>query len=109
MKKLLSLLLALTVICATLTSCFGNEPPEQPAYGSLSEDELPSYTGKAYVIINNNLPEFTDEEKSVTKSYEFFSELDELGRLIAVELVVKRCVAAGAGFECVKEVVNNFV
>lgn len=80
MKKLLSLLLALTVICATLTSCFGNEPPEQPAYGSLSEDELPSYTGKAYVIINNNLPEFTDEEKSVTKSYEFFSELDELGR-----------------------------
>lgn len=81
MKKIYSVLLLLALICTALCSCFEpDEPPTNPSYGSLSEGELPTYEGKAYAIINNNVPEFTDEEKSVTKSYEFYSELDELGR-----------------------------
>ena len=32
-----------------------------------------------YVIINDNIP-FFDEDDMTTKSYEMFSELDELGR-----------------------------
>ena len=40
---------------------------------------IPEYTNKKYIIINNNIPEF--EKKYYTKeSFEEYSKLDELGR-----------------------------
>lgn len=43
-------------------------------------DSIPEFDGEnAYVIINNNVPFFTDEEK-VTESYEKYGDLDGLGR-----------------------------
>lgn len=33
-----------------------------------------------FTILNNNIPQFTEEEKKNTKSFEIYSELDELGR-----------------------------
>ena len=41
--------------------------------------DIPEYSDQPYVEINNNIPTFTDEEKTV-ESFEFYSELDELGR-----------------------------
>lgn len=41
--------------------------------------EIPAYSGDAYVEINGNVPYFTDSELSTT-SYEYYSELDSLGR-----------------------------
>ncbi len=42
-------------------------------------ENIPPYWGEPYVMINNNIPMFTKEE--ITKqSYEFYSELDLLGR-----------------------------
>ncbi len=43
-------------------------------------EEVPEYEDEIYVIINDNEPEFTEEELSVTESYEFYSDLDELCR-----------------------------
>lgn len=40
---------------------------------------IPEYSGEAYVVVNDNVPFFTDEDM-VTTSYEFYSRLDELGR-----------------------------
>lgn len=40
---------------------------------------IPPYSGKNYVIINNNIPSF-DEKDYTTKSFEKYSELDILGR-----------------------------
>ncbi len=40
---------------------------------------IPEYSGEAYVAINGNEPEFTEDDLT-TKSYEFYSELDHLGR-----------------------------
>ena len=40
---------------------------------------VPEYKGEAYVVLNGNEPEFTEEDMS-TESYEFYSELDEAGR-----------------------------
>lgn len=40
---------------------------------------LPSYTGQAYVEINDNTPYFTEDEM-ITESFEVYSELDDLGR-----------------------------
>ena len=78
MKRLTSILLLIALILGALTSCFDQD--HTSTYGKFSLDDLPAYEGKPFVVINDNIPEFTDEEKSVTKSYEFYSELDELGR-----------------------------
>jgi DNA-entry nuclease len=41
--------------------------------------EIPEYNGESYVTINNNEPNF-DEEDYTTSSFEKYSELDSLGR-----------------------------
>jgi len=43
------------------------------------EGEIPVFSGQPYVEVNGNVPFFREEELT-TESYEFFSELDELGR-----------------------------
>jgi DNA-entry nuclease len=43
-------------------------------------NNLPDYDGTAYVILNNNIPEFSEHDKSITEPFEFYSELDNLGR-----------------------------
>lgn len=40
---------------------------------------IPNYSNKAYVIVNNNVPFFTTNDLT-TKSYEKYSNLDKLGR-----------------------------
>lgn len=48
---------------------------------------VPAYSDKAYVILNDNLPTFTDKEKLVSE-LENYSPLDELGRCgVATALV----------------------
>lgn len=51
-----------------------NEPIQ-----SYALEDIPTYTGENYVIINNNNPNFTEEELT-TEIYEYYSELDSLGR-----------------------------
>ena len=46
---------------------------------SYAIESVPTYHGKAYVIINNNIPNFTEEEKK-SPSFEQYSNLDLLGR-----------------------------
>ena len=46
---------------------------------SIQLDTIPEYEGIPYVEINNNIPSFTEEEIK-KKSYEYYSELDLLGR-----------------------------
>ena len=47
---------------------------------SLGEGEsIPPFSGDAYIAINGNVPFFVEEEYT-TESYEYYSELDELGR-----------------------------
>lgn len=46
---------------------------------SYAIENVPTYQGKSYVIINNNIPNFTEEEKKSTP-FEHYSELDLLGR-----------------------------
>ncbi len=41
--------------------------------------KVPEYTGKDFEIINNNIPLFSDEYLS-SQSYEFYGDLDSLGR-----------------------------
>lgn len=41
--------------------------------------EVPEYSGDPYVTINDNVPEFTEDDMT-TEAFEEYSELDELGR-----------------------------
>ncbi len=60
-------------ILLDLSSPYDNIP-------SVDLDSVPEFDGvNSYVIINENIPFFTDEEK-VTESYEEYGELDALGR-----------------------------
>jgi len=42
-------------------------------------DQIPEYSGMPYALINDNEPYFTEDELTAT-AFEFYSELDELGR-----------------------------
>lgn len=47
--------------------------------GSYDIENLPEYDGNSYVIVNDNIPYFKEEEYT-TDSFEKYSELDSLGR-----------------------------
>lgn len=49
------------------------------AESSYSLDSIPSYSGSAYVAVNDNLPYFSNTDLTRT-SFETYSELDSLGR-----------------------------
>ena len=46
---------------------------------TLSLANIPRYSGKPFTLVNDNVPEFRDTDLSTT-SYEYYSELDKLGR-----------------------------
>ena len=45
----------------------------------ISLEEIPEYSGNAYIAINDNIPFFKEEDLTAT-SFENYSELDNLGR-----------------------------
>lgn len=55
------------------------ETPASVAVASFDLSEVPSYSGKAYVSVNDNKPYFSDDEMT-SSSYEYYSDLDSLGR-----------------------------
>lgn len=55
------------------------EAPEQ----SIDLSNIPAYSGKPYVALNNNVPTF-EQSELVTKSYETYGALDALGRCTTV-------------------------
>ena len=74
MKKLTALILA--VLCVILCACSSGENNAV----KFSAANVPEFNGKAYTKLNGNKPEFTEKEKSKTKSFEKYSRLDRLGR-----------------------------
>ncbi len=84
--------LILSVLSALLLTACGSAQPEssETTVSSAQEEttraenydsvqDVPEYSGEPYVEINDNQPEF-EEQELVTVSYEEYSELDELGR-----------------------------
>lgn len=48
-------------------------------YTIFSLSDVPSYSGSAYTIINDNIPYYNETDLTIT-SFEYYSDLDELGR-----------------------------
>ncbi|MBO5757103.1 MAG: DNA/RNA non-specific endonuclease, partial [Clostridia bacterium] len=59
------------------------EPETEEPAPDIDLSDLPAYSGKDYVALNNNIPWFTASEK-ITESYETYSDLDALGRCTQV-------------------------
>lgn len=53
--------------------------PAKESNSSFSISDVPAYSGSPYVVINNNIPFFTKNDYT-TNSYEYYSDLDSLGR-----------------------------
>ena len=88
-KSLLSLLL---ILCLLLGGCSVEVVQEAPApestiaatsagteSGIITMANIPEYAGEPYVEINGNMPDFA-EELFTTESYEFYTDLDQIGR-----------------------------
>ena len=56
-----------------------NVSEKEAAMEDFSLSDIPTFSGTPYVVVNDNVPYFSDEELSTT-SFEDYSELDSLGR-----------------------------
>lgn len=76
-KRFISLAL-LVIFCFSVSACsFKDESVVSSK--SISVSDIPEYSNSAYIKIDNNIPSFKDSEMT-TKSFEKYSELDNLGR-----------------------------
>ncbi|MBP9999969.1 MAG: DNA/RNA non-specific endonuclease [Clostridiales bacterium] len=64
-------------------------PGEEKLVSYDSLEEIPPYDGNPYVVLHDNIPSFTEEELS-REPYEFYSELDSLGRCGVTEAMVSK-------------------
>lgn len=87
-KRFIAIAIATIMVVTTLCSCdefnvdsFLPESNASSSTGSSIElSNIPEFDGRTpYVELNGNVPEFTDDEITM-KSYEYYSDLDELGR-----------------------------
>ena len=73
MKRIFSFVLILSLILLFTSGCF------QTSQYSGSVSNLEEYESSPYIVINNNVPEFTEDDIT-TSSYEYYSKLDRYGR-----------------------------
>ena len=91
------LLLYLALVCFSFSGCNsvansgGNiseleqKIAQAPVYASV--EKIPEYDGNTFVVVDDNQPDFTEDEITDV-AYEEYSELDELGRCGAAEASV---------------------
>ncbi len=78
--RLSAFVVCLLLVLGQLVSCFDpGFKPNASTGPDLEEDKLPDYVQVPYVTVNGNIPYF-DADDIVFESYEYYSELDSLGR-----------------------------
>lgn len=81
-KSLVSLVAIFFILAAQFLLSYNN---------SATMEDLPDYSGNPSVVIDNNIPSFTNEEyEKAKKSYINLSELDYLGRCGVAEMSVTK-------------------
>ena len=73
LRRRAGMLLALFLLMTTLPGCVWEEAV------SYTLEEVPAYTGEPWVILNENIPDFPQEDKT-SVSFERYSQLDYFGR-----------------------------
>ncbi len=90
-KKLIGIIIVIIVVIVAVVSGLLPDTDSSdflPDIGTSSGDtalkaedisKIPEFSGTAYVVLNDNQPYFTEDDYT-TKSYEYYSPLDDLGR-----------------------------
>lgn len=86
MRKLVivaSLCIALLTSCASAANgnvaSLSTKAEMSVSVSDVSVSEIPEFAGDPYVVLNNNIPDFSEEDMTTT-SFEIYSELDNLSR-----------------------------
>lgn len=84
MKKKLYLVVLMITVSLFMSGCEKNPKDFLNDHSSKVEsvqslEDVPEYTGEPYVVLDDNVPDFKEEELT-TESFEEYSSLDELGR-----------------------------
>ena len=80
MKRTRTWLVVLSMFCLLLCGCeqlSAFSPEANVPFYTL--EDLPEYSGEPYVVLNENVPDFPQEDET-TNSFERYSPLDDLGR-----------------------------
>lgn len=77
MKKFLSLIILISVFSLYTYINENNKVPDTLSATNITMENIPAYTDKAYIEINNNEPSFNS---LTTESFELYGDLDVLGR-----------------------------
>lgn len=80
-KQRYTLFSLLVIAAALVAGYFVNSSAYEELESNVqySLEEVPPYFGEAYVVLNNNEPDFDDEYKN-SNSFEIYGEQDKLGR-----------------------------
>ena len=76
MKTKLTLGSAVVIVLLVVLYLILPAPETAPA---VSLESIPAFSGEPYIILNNNVPKFTEKEYT-TQSYERYEDLDALNR-----------------------------
>ena len=79
--------LALDVASIVLEELEAYERAQEETPSADSTETIPPFSGEPYIAINGNVPFFVEEEITA-ESYEYYSELDELGRCGVTEACI---------------------
>ena len=82
LKRIWALLFIIGLLCAYEIRDMHTENKETVSVETL--EDIPTYAGEPYVVLNDNEPLFTEEDM-ITESYEYYSELDDDGKCGVVE------------------------
>ena len=80
-------MIACLVIAISLAGCATGQNTADDATATAIEaqditknPDVPAYDGTPYIRLENNMPDFTEDEKKNTEAFETYSNLDSLGR-----------------------------
>lgn len=80
LKQIFTILILIIFTCLIYINDNYNKTENINTNGNLiSIDEIPEYSGEAYIEINNNIPNFKESDYT-TEAFEDYSELDDYGR-----------------------------
>lgn len=84
MRKLKQLCIIFLMLCLFFAGCdipvdTGNTSAPASTKETVTLTDIPEYSGKPYITIHDNQPDFTDSDLT-TEAFENYSDLDDLGR-----------------------------
>lgn len=81
-KIFLKYMIACLLIALSPAGCATVEMSQNETTATTTEvqADIPAYNGMPYIQLENNMPDFSDEEKTDTEAFEIYSDLDSLGR-----------------------------